>query len=75
MKNGGKIYLNQTDFDLAIDLGNNEKIDTHEDAIVGTEKYRSPEIFSGIYHNNDIHNIEKYDPWAIGVIAYHLCFL
>ena len=35
-KNQGKIYLNQNDFELAIELDNKERLNTSEDKIVGT---------------------------------------
>ena len=65
----GKTYLYLTDFEMAINIQDKERIE-EEGRIHGTAEYLPPEILNS---RSEKPNINRQDVWAIGVTAYKLC--
>ena len=63
----GYIYLHLSDFGIAKNIKDTERVASSISFVKGTNEYLAPEI-----HNKNP-NITKQDVWAIGVIAYELC--
>lgn len=63
----GKIYLHLSDFGVAKNIKDMERVASSANSKKGTDEYLAPEV-----HNKKL-NITKQDVWAIGVIAYELC--
>jgi serine/threonine protein kinase len=66
----GKTYLYLSDFGVAKNITDKERISSTISNVKGTNEYLAPEI-----HNAQLEkpNMKKQDVWAIGVIAYELC--
>jgi eukaryotic-like serine/threonine-protein kinase len=66
----GKLYLHLSDFGVAKNITDLERMSSSINNKKGTDEYLAPEI-----HNAKVEkaNITKQDVWAIGVIAYELC--
>ena len=63
----GKIYLHLSDFGIAKNIKDTERMASSVNSKKGTDEYLAPEV------HNKKPNITKQDIWAIGVIAYELC--
>jgi doublecortin-like kinase 1/2 len=66
----GKTYLHLSDFGVAKNISDKERLTSAISNVKGTNEYLAPEI-----HNAKLGkpNMTKQDVWAIGVIAYELC--
>jgi NIMA (never in mitosis gene a)-related kinase 1/4/5 len=66
----GKTYLHLSDFGVAKNISDKERLTSALSNVKGTNEYLAPEI-----HNAKLEkpNLTKQDVWAIGVIAYELC--
>ena len=66
----GKLYLHLSDFGVAKNISDKERLTSALSNVKGTNEYLAPEI-----HNAKLEkpNMTKQDVWAIGVIAYELC--
>ena len=66
----GHIYLHLSDFGVAKNISDKERLTSAISNVKGTKEYLAPEI-----HNAKLEkpNMTKQDVWAIGVIAYELC--
>jgi serine/threonine protein kinase len=66
----GKTYLHLSDFGVAKNITDKERISSAISNVKGTNEYLAPEI-----HNAKLEkpNMTKQDVWAIGVIGYELC--
>ena len=70
IETNGKTYLHLSDFGVAKNISDQERISSDLSNVKGTQEYLSPEI-----HNAKLEkpNMTKQDVWAIGVMAYELC--
>ena len=66
----GKIYLYLSDFGVAKNISDKDRLSSAISNVKGTNEYLAPEI-----HNAKLEkpNMTKQDVWAIGVIAYEIC--
>jgi NIMA (never in mitosis gene a)-related kinase 1/4/5 len=69
-EDNGKLYLHLSDFGVAKNISDKERLTSALSNFKGTNEYLAPEI-----HNARLEkpNMIKQDVWAIGVIAYELC--
>jgi NIMA (never in mitosis gene a)-related kinase len=63
----GKIYLHLSDFGIAKNIKDTERLQSSANSKKGTDEYLAPEV------HLKKPSINKQDVWAIGVIAYELC--
>jgi serine/threonine protein kinase len=66
----GKTYLHLSDFGLAKNISDKERISSSISNVKGTSDYLAPEIHNA---KGVKPNMKKQDVWAIGIIAYELC--
>jgi serine/threonine protein kinase len=64
------IYLHLSDFGVAKNISDTDRISSGLTNVKGTTEYLSPEIHNA---KQEKPNITKQDVWAIGVMAYELC--
>ena len=63
----GKMYLHLSDFGIAKNIKDTERLPSSANSKKGTDEYLAPEV------HLKKPSITKQDVWAIGVIAYELC--
>ena len=63
----GKIYLHLSDFGIAKNIKDKDRMASSANNKKGTDEYLAPEV------HNKKPSITKQDVWAIGVIAHELC--
>ena len=69
-ESNGKLYLHISDFGIAKNISDKQRLSSALSNVKGTNEYLAPEIHNAIEVKP---NITKQDVWAIGVIAYEIC--